>query len=714
MAATLDIVKTDPKDSTEITDLCNKIARFNAIYYNTGISPIPDEQYDMLKRRLREIAPQAPILTQVGAPVAKDSLLTKAEHKIHMGSVANALDRAEFEKWWAKHDPLMVVCSLKVDGLSMDLEYEQGKLMRAITRGDGAEGEDVTMNIIAARNLPLYTHKVDGRTFTGSVRAEVLLYNEDWREVDPQAKNPRNAAAGLVRRKSDQSKAHHLRVLAHDIQWEGNSMRDWAEAFDTMERLGFLTPGVKTASTIEGVAAYHDEIEARRAKLDYEIDGLVIAIRDMRKFKDLGIDGEHCPRGQVAWKFTSMKAIAKLNEVVWTVGHTGALNPVARIEPTELAGVTVSNISLCNPDEINRLQVHIGDDVEIARQGDVIPKILRVVCRRPGPVVPTPEKCPVCNSGVGRRKVGKGKQAKESAAVFCMNDECPAKSSGKLKRWITSLDIKGLGDGVVEALMDGWEFTYAGGITRDMKQKVFAGPADLYRLTVGNLSMMPFPAREDEGSPKGKPYGQTRAVKLIEEIGKKKELTVDEFLGSLGVIHLGKRRVQIIREAWVKAKGQSVAKPDYLSKLAPWFSEVLPDVENGDDPAGCYSFICQHADILGIPGIAPQIQKGLDEAKAVVDDLLAAGVKIVAPDPVSAPAADARLAGKSFCFSGCRMDDTQKVRLQSLGGDEKSGVSKGLSFLVVKDASSTSSKAVKAKEVGAEVIGLDKFEELIA
>jgi DNA ligase (NAD+) len=673
--------------------LATQLQQLSVAYHNFGTSPVDDSTYDTLKRQLRERAPDHSFLKQVGAPAPKSSHLKKARHKIHMGSVANAMNEEEFNKWWNKYGKPTLFATLKVDGLSINLEYEKGQFKRAITRGDGIEGEDVTANVIRARDLPLYLS--EHKDFTGSVRAEVLLYKEDWKKVDPDAKTARNAAAGTVRRKNGKG-AEWLRVIAHDLYPTkmvapgtvrnshpldaSNDSEHVTTEFKTVYRkflhlmhMGFKVPLATTAFPVEDPAHTFNYVAENREGLPYEIDGVVFSIDDAEKFYDLGIDGEACYRGQIARKFPAQSAVTQLLGVTLTVGHTGAVNPVAVLAPVLIGGVTVTSASLANFDEIDRLGLHIGDSVSLDRAGDVIPKLTGVVVRGEGGQVLRPKVCPACAGELSTRTNVSGEIG---VIIYCLNQECPAKPIGKLKRWVKSLNILGAGDEVLEALLEA---------------RIVETVDDLYYLDqhadwkLADLKL------------NGRRFGEKRAQSLLAEINKTKELTLDRFLGSLGIQHLGKRRVELIRKA----------EPDgRLNNIHDWFSV---EGSGGDD----FSYLIAFAGDLGIPGIAAEIQADINANRELITRLLRC-IKIKPEEPVVQPLTDSPLSAKSFCFTGCRPNPEEKAVLAQLGAEEKSGVSKGLTYLVTKTEDTTSSKAVKAKSLDVKLITYDRFKSLLA
>lgn len=669
--------------------------------YHGSDSPImSDAEFDDLKRSIREESPKDPVLQLVGAPINASHHLRKAKHEIHMGSVANSDQHgpdydAGLLKWWEKMGRVAVVGSLKVDGLSVALMYRGGRFVQAITRGDGAYGEDVTANMIHMKGLPFLTHP----NFFGWVRGEIVLETQDWEIIKQtsDAKTARNLAAGITRRKDSTGpgQASDLTFVAHDLLSD-NPIQSFSTRFNELTRLGFKVPVHRRISTEQDLKKWTLFIAGVREKMPYEIDGIVFTVDDLTIRDHLGIDGEACYRGQVAWKFPASEGETGLREVTWHTGHTGAIHPVAVLNPVVVGGVTVTSASLCNLDEIKRLNLHIGDAVAVSRRGDVIPKVERVVKHYHGESVKAPTECPVCKGSVGKKTNTSGE---DSVHLFCLNDECDAKSTGKLRRWIKSLDIQGVGDEVLESLLTITETNTVSGEEREVP--FLRSVADLYRLRSlhengGNLSGLLV---------NGKKLGKSRVDKILAEIDESRTLTIDQFLGSLGIPHLGKRRVQLIREACYANVGA-----EDLDSVDVWLGH---GTSSNSASEKSHSYLIAHADALGIPGIAQEIQAGLDAKADLVKELLKQ-ITLTVPEAKVEAAADAKLKDQTFCFTGVRASKEELAKLEALGGVEKSGVSKDLKYLVVKDSSSTSSKTVKARELGVDVITYDQFKAMIA
>jgi DNA ligase (NAD+) len=673
-----------PLAGNEAADgLANLLRRYNHLYYNYGCSPVSDEEFDHLKRQLRELNPQHPALAEVGAPAPAASHLSKAQHRIHMGSVANAMNDVEFMKWYDKNGRPPALASVKADGLSVNLEYVNGLFQRAITRGDGAEGEDVTANVIKARYLPLAMSR--GLDFTGSVRAEIMLFKEDWQEVDPDAANPRNAVSGTTRRKSGEG-AEFLRILAHSLTPDPSVEQDervkgvttMAGAYRLLQEAGFTTPWHQLIAGGKADAAdqardFYLSVEAKRPELEYEIDGVVYSVNDLETFHAGGIDGEACYRCQIAWKFEAQTAETHLTGVELTVGHTGAITPTAILDPVEIGGVTVTRASLHNLDLAREMGLGYGDKVLISRQGDVIPQVQRVITKAtPHSPIKRPTACPNCRGPVGRRVNVDGEFG---AMLYCQNAECPSRVRGKIGRWIRSLNILGIGDELLMALTEG-------------ENPLVKTVRDLYDLTPEKLDIRI----------NGRRLGVSRATKIVAELEKTRQLTIDQLLGSLGLPLLGKRRVQIIREACEKHFGQNTG----LNELQAWFTED-----------GGFSFLKSNANLLGLPGTAEEIQKGLDDAKPLITRMLEV-IQLTGKKKETVTPTTTKLSGRAFCLTGAMSRKREEIAADIIaaGGTVKSDVSKGVT-LVQADPSSKSSKSEKAKKLGSEILSEEQLMALM-
>ena len=629
-----------------------------------------DVVYDAIEDELRLLSPDDEVFKIVGAQVPQDTMLTKAKHSIPMGSQSKVNSVAEFQTWCEKNEVSEIHASIKGDGASAAAYYANGRLVQAISRGDGLVGEDITANALRFKGLPAWV-ETNGTAFNGAVRFEVILTVADWAKIDPaKSKNPRNAGTGIMGRKNGQQ-SDFLTIFAFDLDESINGKPvEFKTENDKTKRLLELSfnvmPHVSCANVDEAIAYFH-EIARTRADLPIWIDGVVLKINDIQRQIELGISGGR-PKGQVAWKFDSVGAETVLEGVVVSGGHTGGLYPTAQLRPVEIGGTTVSNASLANYDEIERLDVAIGDSVWVVKANDIIPKIVRVTQRGANRIsILQPTSCPFCGGVVGRRVNVAGDTG---VIIECQNPNCEKKSTGKIRRWIASVDILGIGDVVLEAMVD---------------QLNLSDAADLYTLRArfDELTDLMLNAERDMR------LGDKRATSILEAIDGRRELTLNQFLGSLGLDHLGKRRVEIMIKA---ANGE-------LDQLGSWRSGMLRNLD----------FAAQ----VGVPGIGGEIQDGIDAMSVVIDKLLANGVVILEKQLQSAAHENLQ----TVCISGKLHSGKKKAdyeeSLLRVGYALLDEVSKGLNFLVLADPDSTSSKAEKARKLGIQIISEDQLIELI-
>ena len=655
---------------SRITELRNLIIKAKHAYYYSGDPIMEDLEYDALEDELRLLSPEDDVFKIVGAQVPQDTMLTKAKHSIPMGSQSKVNSVAEFQTWCEKNEVSEIHASIKGDGASAAAYYANGRLVQAISRGDGLVGEDITANALRFKGLPAWV-ETNGTAFNGAVRFEVILTVADWAKIDPaKSKNPRNAGTGIMGRKNGQQ-SDFLTIFAFDLDESINGKPvEFKTENDKTKRLlelGFNVMLHVSCANVDEAIAYFHEIARTRADLPIWIDGVVLKINDIQRQIELGISGGR-PKGQVAWKFDSVGAETVLEGVVVSGGHTGGLYPTAQLRPVEIGGTTVSNASLANYDEIERLDVAIGDSVWVVKANDIIPKIVRVTQRGANRIsILQPTSCPFCGGVVGRRVNVAGDTG---VIIECQNPNCEKKSTGKIRRWIASVDILGIGDVVLEAMVD---------------QLNLSDAADLYTLRArfDELTDLMLNAERDMR------LGDKRATSILEAIDGRRELKLNQFLGSLGLDHLGKRRVEIMIKA---ANGE-------LDQLGAWRSGMLRNLD----------FAAQ----VGVPGIGGEIQDGIDGMSVVIDKLLANGVVILEKQLQSA--ANENL--QTVCISGKLHSGKKKAdyeeSLKNVGYALLDEVSKGLNFLVLADPDSTSSKAEKARKLGIQIISEDQLIELI-
>jgi DNA ligase (NAD+) len=655
---------------SRIAQLRSAILKAKQAYYYRGDSPFTDREYDALEDELRALNPDDPVLKLVGAPIPPDTMLTKASHRIPMGSQSKVNSIEEFKAWHEKSERAVLHGSLKGDGASAAAYYEDGHLKLCISRGDGSVGEDVTANALKFKGLPAYVADGD-RPFNGAVRIEVILTVADWGVVDPtRSKNPRNAGTGIMGRKNGHQ-SELLTVFAFDLDEEGREFATESEKTDRLAELGFNVMQHLACATTDDAIAFYEQTVKQRDELPIWIDGVVLKLNDIAGQRAMGSTGGR-PKGQIAWKFDSSGAETTLLGVNVSGGHTGALIPNAELAPVDIGGTTVKSASLANYGEVARLGLAVGDRVWVIKANDIIPKVVRVT--EPGasrqPILP-PAQCPFCGGSVGRRKNTGGD---EGVVIECRNDDCPKKSIGKIKRWITSVDIQGIGDSVRLALVEQLELEDA---------------ADLYSLQSKKDALAELIINQE----KDIRLGEKRAATILEGIEARRQLTLPEFLGSLGIDRLGKRRVELMAQA----------APGELDSLEQWRSGKLRQPE--------------FAEKAGVPNTGAGIQDGLDAMASLIDRMLAAGVIVVQGPPAATAVAGSGAPMKTVCITGKLPSGKKKsdyaAALEAAGYRLVEGVEAGLDFLVLAEPGSTSSKAQKARKLNVALISEEDLQRML-
>lgn len=682
------------------------IDKADALYYRTGKdggrSLVSDDEYDVLKGHLRNLDPDDLRLTRVGMQYDPSEIGNKVKHTIPMGSLDNTDDGILGYNPWLEStrnklqeaitdrqiSGINILASLKVDGGSICATYKGGKLVRVATRGNGEYGEDVTANAVNFRHLPpIISYPIDIE-----VRGEAILYKQDFEKVCTsipveERSNPRNVGNGIIGR-HDGTDSEYIRFLAFNL-YVGDGPMAYSteeEKFLALKELGFTPVPHQLCKSVSEFEAFYNSVVGSRDKLPFEIDGIVVVVNNL-EFQNVFVTDDVKtllrPKYARAVKFPHKSNVTVLEGVEVTVGHTRAIIPTAKLKTVRIGGVNVDSALLNNYDEINRLGVAIGDEVEVVLAGDIIPKIIRCVNQSPTrtPIL-EPMSCPECGSNTSRLCRGK-----PGAVTYCSNVRCSAAVFAKLDHWIGTskkgVGILDIGDTMIKAL---W------------KQGILSDPADLYLLTVDQL--------KDVVLEKGGKIGQSRAAKIVTNIAAKKHLSLSMFLGSLGIDLLGRRRVDILREA---AKGQ-------LDKLDDWLD--LNKLRTIQLPG--FGDTIRSSVVSGIEENTPLINKmlangvtvGVKEVELVDNPtpVDAVGGMRIAEDVASISALDKPFAGLSFCFTGTRENIGDVERL---GGIIKSGISKGLDFLVQLDPMSASNKTKKAEEYGTQIISLDYLRRAI-
>ncbi len=652
---------------------------YHAVRYYVEDNPeIPDAEYDRLMRELLEIEAQHPDLVTVDSPSQRVggkplSEFSQVTHEVPMLSLDNAFDDSELDSFHKRAQDRIggesikqYCCEPKLDGLAVSLLYENGILVQAATRGDGTTGENITENVRTINAIPL---KLRGDDWPArlEVRGEVFMPKAGFEKLNELARqkgekvfvNPRNAAAGSLRQLDSRitaSRPLSFYVYSVGVVQGADLAASHYERFLQIKSWGLpMCPETKRVDSLADVKTYYQDILQRRDALPYEIDGVVIKIDDIAVQERLGFVAR-APRWAIAYKFPAQEEITTLNEVEFQVGRTGAITPVAKLEPVFVGGVTVSNATLHNADEIERLQVKIGDQVVIRRAGDVIPQVVSVIKeRRPETArdIIFPTQCPVCGSHVER--------IEGEAVTRCTGGlVCQAQRKQALKHFVSrkALDVDGLGDKVIEQLVD-----------REMVET----PADLFKLSAGVLTVL-------------ERMGPKSAQNIVNALEKSKLTTLPRFLYSLGIREVGEATAANLAQHFKSLEAIQAATEEQLIAVQD----------------------------IGVV-VAKHITTFFEEEQnqAVVQDLLVQGIHW--PE-VSAPEQGAALPleGKTVVLTGTlsQLGRTEaKEALQSLGAKVTGSVSKKTDILFAGE--NAGSKLTKAQELGIEIKTEQDLLELI-
>jgi DNA ligase (NAD+) len=654
---------------SRIAELESGIRRHQDLYYN-GQPEISDADFDALWDELAALDPRNSILAKVGED--SSDRWPKARHVMPMGSQEKASDPEAFLAWCARNPRDEYLVQYKLDGASLELQYESGRLVRAVTRGDGEVGDEITVNAVRMKGVVRELREA----FTGGVRGEVLMSHEVHEKKYADKANCRNAANGLMKRK-DGVGADDLEVVCYDALGnvpgggvagsrkggagrtkpgaqadqgdlfapsgatapDGESpFQDEAEKIAWLSRMGFTTVDIRVCSSPQEVIDYRAHVMDIRPGLPVDIDGLVVKAREI----DAADMARARPEKQIAFKFSLEEAISTLREVEWS--ETGAnYTPIGIIDPVRLAGTTVQRANLVNTNAIRGMGLRIGSRVIMTKRGEIIPKIEGLVENPPGTTsIPVPSTCS-CGTAL----------VDEGTRLYCPNPDCPKKAFHRLEKWLSVLDIRDFGSVILGKLFES-------GRVREI--------ADLYGLEVDELAAF------DR-------MGETLAAKILRNLKARPEVGLATFIAGFDIENVG----ELIAERAVQAGYDS------LERLRAATVDEIDDIKGFDE-------ITARALLDGLAALAPEM-----------DRLLATGAVRIA-----APVAGGRLSGKSFCFTGelsMKRADAEKL-VKSLGGTVKSSVTKDLSFLVTNDPGSGSDKNRKAAEYGVGILDEAAFLEL--
>ena len=664
------------KDAKYIEELANKIKKYQKSYYENE-AEITDAEFDALWDELKSLDPSHPLLKEVGSDVdfsqnqeeTKDGF-PKAKHLIPMGSQEKAANPEQFLDWAKKHKYPEYLVEYKLDGASLELQYENGIFTKAVTRGNGEIGDDITPNALKMQGI---VKKLDN-SYTGGVRGEVIMTRTVHKSHFSDKANCRNAANGLMKRK-DGSGSEHLTVICYDVFFTNTDFTDSSSTLKSpfttekekilwLKKTGFNTVELEICKNPQEVIDYRAKVMELRPSLNYDIDGLVI--------KNNQIDTEDAfknrPDKQIAFKFSLEEAISTVKKVIWN--ENGATyTPIAEFDTVELAGTKVSRASLANPNTIKDLGLFIGSKVVVTKRGEIIPKIEYVLkeevfkeeetlfaAAQNQHLIPVeiPTICGTCGTSLQN----------DGTRLFCPNPKCSKRALHQIEKWVSVLDIRDFGTTLIKNLFE----------SKDI-QSIY----DIYQLSEETLTKH---FLNEESIEKDKV--SLGAKKVLQAIEKSKKVSLAKFIAGFDIEGIGETMVEKLIEAGFTT-----------------LDSLLNATET--DFANVYMF----AEIT-----AKTLFKGLKENQEEMQKLVNEKIIFIESSEVENP----KLSGLSFCFTGelytmKRAEAEKKVK--ALGGTTKSSVVKGLSYLVTNDTSSGSAKNVKAQSLGIPVINEEEFLKML-
>ncbi len=677
---------TKEEAKKRIEKLKKEINYHSYLYHVLDSPEIPDAVWDSLKQELQKLEEQYPDLVTPDSPTQRVGgqpleKFKKVRHKVRQWSFQDIFSEEELydfltrvktflQKKGIEPKKIEYTCELKIDGMHIVLTYEKGVLKQAATRGDGKVGEDVTQNIKTISSIPLRLQK----NYSLVAEGEIWMSDAAFRQLNEERKakgekefaNPRNAAAGSVRQLDPKITAQRqLDCFFYDLSYlEGAAYPPTQyEELLFLKKVGLkVNPHSRLCSSAEEIISFWRYWQKHREKEEYWIDGIVVKLNRRDWQEILGYTGK-APRFAIAFKFPAEQATTRIKDIVVQVGRTGALTPVACLEPVKLAGSLISRATLHNEDEIKKKDIRIGDTVIIQKAGDIIPEVVEPLKNlRTGKEkkFKMPSRCPICGAPV-KRKEGE-------AAYYCLNPRCYAQEKERIIHFVSKkgLDIEGLGRKIVEQLID---------------QGLISSFADIFRLKKGDLLPL-------------ERFAEKSADNLLQAIERAKKVTLPKFLTALGIRYVGEETALLL--------AKNLPSFSNLREALNFFRQTPPE------------FYCQ------IKGIGEKAAQSLfryfqDEKNwQQLQDLLSLGVELAAPSDSPSAMPAKKLAGKSFVLTGALKHltrDQAKDKIRLLGGKVLSQVSKNTDFVVVGEK--PGSKYKKAKELGIKTISEEEFLKLL-
>ncbi|GAB3804641.1 NAD-dependent DNA ligase LigA [Virgibacillus kimchii] len=657
----------------KISELRNLLNQYGYEYYVLDQPTVPDAEYDQKMQELIKLEADFPEFITEDSPtqrVGGEPLegFQKVQHDVPMMSLANAFNEQDLRDFVRRagqgtSEAISFVCELKIDGLAVSLTYEDGRLVRGATRGDGTIGEDITSNLKTVRSIPLTieeTGRIEVRGEAYMPHQSFLALNEIKKEKgeEPFA-NPRNAAAGSLRQLDPKIAAsRNLDIFLYGVgEWQGEALETHSERLNKLKELGFKTnPEWKTCKTVEEVMEFVEYWTEERPNLSYEIDGIVIKVDNLNQQEELGFTAKS-PRWAIAYKFPAEEAITKLTAIELNVGRTGVVTPTAILEPVKVAGTTVQRATLHNEDLIREQDIRIGDTLVIKKAGDIIPKVVRVVEeKRTGDEEEfhMPDNCPECGNELVRLE--------EEVALRCINPNCPAQLKEGLIHFVSrdAMNIDGLGEKV---------------ITQLFREGLIQTIADLYRLKKDELLEL-------------ERMGEKSANNLLQAIKTSKENSLEKLLFGLGIRYVGSKAARTLAMEFETMENLQQAT----------FEELVAIDEIGDKMADA---IVQYF--------------SEEKVSALLRELQQIGVNMIYKGPKqTSTAEDSAFAGKTVVLTGKMENYTRneaKELVEARGGSVTGSVSKKTDLLIAGE--DAGSKLDKAKKLNVEIWDEQQLKEAI-
>jgi DNA ligase (NAD+) len=660
-----------------ITSLRKKIADADYRYYVLADPDIDDYKYDLMLKELEDLEKQHPELITEDSPTQRVSglptkIFNTIEHRIPMLSLSNSYNFDELNEFDNRirnilgNDNFEYVCELKFDGIAVSIAYSNSRLVSAATRGDGFKGDEITQNIRTIRSIPLVTNDSIVKDF--EVRGEVFIRKEEFLKINEQQElkggklfaNARNTAAGTLKLKDSRTVASRpLNFFAYYIFTEEKELRSHIDGIKLLKTLKFPVNDLyTTAKGIEDVKKFCDSVELQRDKLPYEIDGVVVKVNSLSQQEILG-SVSRSPRWAIAYKFKAKETVTKLRSIILQVGRTGAVTPVADLQPVFLAGSTISRATLHNFDEIKRKDIREGDYVKIEKGGDVIPKVTEVLKekRQDGSKpFPDPKNCPVCGSKLVKPE--------DEVYFYCVNYDCPAQTIGRLIHFVgrNAMEIEGLGESILETF-----------IQKDFLKDI----ADIYSLKDHREELMSMER-----------FGEKSIDNILLAIEGSKKKSFDKVLFGLGIRHVGERVAKILAESFISYDRLAAAPQEEIRSI----NEIGPKIAES-----VYTFVNNNSN------------------KLLIDRLMKAGLNFEMDTKKVMPEANEFFAGKTFVLTGTlskfKREEAQEL-IENGGGKVSSSVSKKTDFVLA--GAEAGSKLEKARTLGVKVIDEDEFNKMIS